>query len=546
VVSGVRVRLSKQKAVDSRLAACGLRLSAFGDLATEVRFFLGDEAAGYHPLINPSIGASDEAGRDGQDVESLSLWSMMQPLFVMFSYDLHKLLHRAELSDELSVFSGMYLPYLKSGMGSFLGSVMTRPETTAIRSPCSTSLYALGLVAMAHWSTYTSTGHASMAKWSLLTAFSAWIPCVSAVGCVHCRDTITGCTGGDDCPLIADLAANVAIFTESKLGQTPRISHMLPPELSTHFPRPTCEAIVGLACAPAVGTEIDFTDAAYSSSQAVVQAAIYGHCSVAEAATVLGARMDAALSEVDVAKIQGAMDSLKIVGDRVIGSTQGVMAFLWAKVSNVVMKRDSGAVKLITGTQKAASSDLTATLTRPSSAETFFEMVHYFLMVLVSFGLASTSIASRFIDNVVWGTIRMKESWQCSHELLLLYLKEIDIDPTRTVNMGNVFRRGGQDTLLSEARRNVAAFFRPVGGNPSDEKSIKHNGKFDANSDKPCQDFNLGRPCKRLKSDGTCVFNHKCNQFVSDKGPAGVCFGDHARSKGCSYDAAKKLNKPAP
>jgi hypothetical protein len=32
--------------------------------------------------------------------------------------------------------------------------------------------------------------------------------------------------------------------------------------------------------------------------------------------------------------------------------------------------------------------------------------------------------------------------------------------------MGNVFRRGGQDTLLSEARRNAAAFFRTCGANP--------------------------------------------------------------------------------
>jgi hypothetical protein len=32
-------------------------------------------------------------------------------------------------------------------------------------------------------------------------------------------------------------------------------------------------------------------------------------------------------------------------------------------------------------------------------------------------------------------------------------------------HMGNVFRRGGQDTLLSEARRNAAAFFRAGGAN---------------------------------------------------------------------------------
>jgi hypothetical protein len=538
VVTSVRDRFRTSKAT-------GSRLSAFGDLATEARTFWRGDPASERSGVNGTVDSMEKVGRIGRDGKFLPIW-FMNKYQTLGLYDLNMLLHRAELTREWSMLSVMYTLYYQSGLGPYHGKVMTRPEARPIWSPSSTSWYSFALLAMVQWTRSISTTHASMAKWWLLTAVSMWIPGVSAVGCVHCRDTITGCTGGEACPLVADLATNVAIFTESKLGQTPRVSHLLTPELCAHFTRPICEAVVGLACAPAVGTEIDFTESSYSTCQAVVQAAIYGHCSVAEAATVLGSRMEAATSEVEVAKVQGAMDSLKIVGDRLIGSTQGVLAYLWAKVSNVVMKRDSGTVKLITGSQKTSSSDLTATLTRPANVEAFFEMVHYFMMILVCFGLASSSIVSRFIDDVVWGTIRMKETWQCAHELLLLYLKEIDIDSTRTMHLGNVFRRGGQDTLLSEARRNMAAFFRPVGGNPSDEKVIKFNGKFDAKSEKPCVDFNLGRPCKRLKSDGTCVFNHKCNQFVSDKGTAGVCFGEHARSKGCTYDNDKKVNKPAP
>lgn len=48
-----------------------------------------------------------------------------------------------------------------------------------------------------------------------------------------------------------------------------------------------------------------------------------------------------------------------------------------------------------------------------------------------------------------------------------------------------------------------------------------------------------------LKPDGTCTFAHKCNQFVSDKGPGGYCMGPHARCNGCDYDATKKLRSPA-
>ena len=78
-------------------------------------------------------------------------------------------------------------------------------------------------------------------------------PTAQAV-CPHCKDSIPGCGGGDACPLVTDLAANAAIFAESKLGQAPRLTHLMMPELAAHFPRPVAEAVVGIACAPAVGT----------------------------------------------------------------------------------------------------------------------------------------------------------------------------------------------------------------------------------------------------------------------------------------------------
>jgi hypothetical protein len=142
----------------------------------------------------------------------------------------------------------------------------------------------------------------------------------------------------------------------------------------------------------------------------------------------------------------------------------------------------------------------------------------------------------------------MRETWSCAHELLMLYLREIDRDYTRTLTMANVFRRGGQDTLLAEARRNAALFFRPLGGNPRPVGALAGEtptGQFDIKSKKACADWNAGRPCKRLDEHGVCMFNHKCNQFVSDKGPRGLCFGDHARCAGCTYDPAKRVSKPA-
>ena len=149
----------------------------------------------------------------------------------------------------------------------------------------------------------------------------------------------------------------------------------------------------------------------------------------------------------------------------------------------------------------------------------------------------------------------MKETWQVAFELTILYLKEIDMDVTRHLTLANVFRRGGQDTLLSEARRNAGAFFRTRGGDPRLERAnddddttkggVQPTGKFNKQSNKPCADFNMGRPCKRLDTKGNCQFNHICNQFVSDKGANGMCLGCHPRAE-CDYDANKNLSKPAP
>ena len=366
--------------------------------------------------------------------------------------------------------------------------------------------------------------------------------------CIHCRDTIPGCSGGEACPLVTNLAGNAAIFAERQLGRLPKMSHMLTPEVSSHFTRPVCEAIVGLACAPALGVEIDFALPEYRSSQAIVQAASYGHCSAAEAACVLAERLEAAVDTLASEKIKGAMDSLKIVSDTAVTATSGVHAYIWAKVSTIIAKRGDGVAKLDIGSLKSKAAAMSVTLIRPVLESQFFESLHFYMMVVVSLGLASYFTVSRFYDEVVYGCYRMKLSWQVAHELFMLYLHEIDSDPTRTVHMGNVFRRGGQDTLLAEAKQNVATFFRTRGETPRVEgphATVKANGQFNSDSKKACSDFNLGRPCKQLEANGKCKFNHRCNQFVSDKGVAGMCWAEHARCNGCNYADDKKLTKPA-
>ena len=62
------------------------------------------------------------------------------------------------------------------------------------------------------------------------------LPSVNGV-CTHCKDTIVGCTGGDNCPLVKDLAANVAGFQAGTLTSVPNLLHLMPARLRASFPR---------------------------------------------------------------------------------------------------------------------------------------------------------------------------------------------------------------------------------------------------------------------------------------------------------------------
>ena len=376
------------------------------------------------------------------------------------------------------------------------------------------------------------------------------LPVARAV-CIHCKDTIAPTHLDAACPLVVGIAANAQLFATKSLGGSPTLTYSLTHEMAAHFTRPVVDAIMGIACAPCQGAQVDLKSAAYAQANAVVKAAVYGHASFAEASAELAERMDAATTDIEVNKIRGALDSLKLGVDSAIHTSSGVLAFCWAKISNVLFKRNDPTFKLEVGKAKAASH--TATLVRPKNEAEFYEMIHLFIMLMVALGMSSATIVMKFLDDVVYSAIRMKESWKVAHELLMLYFREIDLDPMRLMHMGNVFRRGGQDTLLSEARRNAAAFFRAGGANLQlegatdtikDTKVIKPSGEGDEHSKRPCSDYNAGRPCKKLKPDGTCIFAHKCNQFVSDKGANGYCFGDHVRPD-CKYDDAKKLKAPA-
>ena len=359
--------------------------------------------------------------------------------------------------------------------------------------------------------------------------------------CPHCKDSIAGCTGGTACPLVADLAANVAGFESGSLSTLPEVRHLIPPRLLALFSRSVLEQIVATATAP-LGSAVDLRGQRYTSATSVVQAALFGHCSMEEASLELTRRMEAATEMIDVTRLSTALDALRTKVATTVPRLHGVYTYIWNKVAIYVSAPDIGRIAA------SATKDASSVVKRPASERDFYETVHLWVYAVYALGLASIFLLHAFVNDVVWKTLRdCKESWQVVHELVLAYIRKIEDDPSRALHFGNVYAQGGQDTLMLEARTNSATFFRSGGGTPLEPdprgSPKKWNGK-DSPDAKPCVAWNNGRACDKVDSDGRCRFAHVCMQWVTDKGANGRCLGAHPFTK-CTYDESKKCRAAA-
>ena len=338
----------------------------------------------------------------------------------------------------------------------------------------------------------------------------------------------------------------------------PSVSVALPAEMHQVFTKTVIENVVGIACTPPTGQTVDFSDEAFKSSTSVVRASFMSHCTMEEAGLELAQRLEAAEDDLAVRKIQGSIDLLKAgAANRPDACTQvgqGLYTFIWAKVGQCTEMLKAGKVKIASLASKASTSDLTATIRYPESEADFMFMLNDWALVVSSLGLLSFALVMRFIkDTVQYTMMNLKQSYQVTCCLFLVYLKRVENDPTRTLTLATVYRAGSCDTYLAEAKQMAAAFFRTRVGNtpepevkPGDDKP-KWNGKSTPTAKKPCAAFNFATPHRHsaLDASGCCKFAHKCNQWVDDKGPGGMCFGDHKKSE-CDYDPAHKRDKALP
>ena len=395
----------------------------------------------------------------------------------------------------------------------------------------------------------------SSKTWAVALAWLCFIHLISpveGVTCNTCKDTISGCSGGSDCPLLKTPGSNAQVLADASSTDPLSFANVLPAELLCTFTRTVMETLVAVARAPKAGGSVDLTESAMAKSTDVVRAAINGFCTYEDAGLELAARLEAASDDAAVSKISAALTLLKSTSDKAgnaaqaaVQSGMGLYTFIWAKAGAHLDALKAGTVRILAKSAGSASSmDLTAKVRRPKSEEEFHYMLFLFMRVVVALGF-SFFLLHDFVGKVVFTTMHvLREDFKVAHELLLVYFREIETS-SGALHFGNVHDRGSADTLMAEARANAATFFRSGGGTPL--LTLKWNGKFDSSAKKPCVAFNFKKDHKAdvLAPDGSCRFNHVCMQWVSDKGPRGTCGGSHCKMD-CTYDPAQRRDSPLP
>ena len=115
-----------------------------------------------------------------------------------------------------------------------------RPSSTATKRPSSSAL---------------------LLGWLLLS-----LPPVSSVVCPSCKDTIPGCKGGADCPLLKTPLENAATLASGSTSKAPDLTQLLPPDLLCTFTKSVMETLSAVARAPKGGGSVDISPTSISSA----------------------------------------------------------------------------------------------------------------------------------------------------------------------------------------------------------------------------------------------------------------------------------------
>ena len=239
-------------------------------------------------------------------------------------------------------------------------------------------------------------------------------------------------------------------------------------------------------------------------------------------------------------------------------SSSGALQFVFALATQIVHRlSNSSKVSVSLGDSSSSSSTalVAMELKRPTSCEAFFYSLTVWQTLLCATGLANGVTTGPFISEVVHDVVPIR-GWKVALEHFLLYIQKIDSGVGW--QLASATSLGSHDTFLHNAVRAAGESSKAHSDEPpptpsglakttgkvssSGGEKVVWNGKWNSDpSARPCAAFNLGQDHKSVRPDGSCPFNHVCDQWVSDKGPGGQCRSDHSRQS-CT-NAAKSASK---
>ena len=389
--------------------------------------------------------------------------------------------------------------------------------------------------------------------------------------CSVCFGNAAGCSGiSSDCPWVTGVAANVATVAAAA-GGVLKVASLLPPKFLRLFPRAALEALSSLvAKVNSSGTPFDPDG---KSTKEITKAVKEGRLTRGEAILHFNGLIQESEDEMEIKKLESAskvLEHLETTNLADNGALEGGFLYVLFKESAVFSIHVLGSTSFdfcgscVDEIGKPSTKTFTASLTRPKSAHAMYSLLNGFALTCHAVGLANILAMGPFLEDVVYEPVRSQTvEWMVAFECLILYLRLIE-NGTGKYNITNVIHvAGGIDSLRAQALISAkehfpAAFFRTLGGNPK----LGAEGSFSSGkggevytgtvkgsrptAKKGCASWNLGKPhlSKNVDAQGLCSFLHKCDQFVSDKGPGGQCLGDHKRAD-CDYDPSRKVSQPA-
>ena len=360
---------------------------------------------------------------------------------------------------------------------------------------------------------------------------------VSSVRCHHCFDQLAGCMGGETCGFVESPTAN-ALLTAGAAAATAatsyKIAQLLPMPYLAVLTRTVLDSLLALAKRPSPGVVVNLEGKALKD---LLQFAKDGTASAVDVLDELATLIPGATEEeqraieLSIKYIEARKDKGSDASAR--GETVGALRYVWALTGKIVSRTTLTAS--VTLEREGGSSTITRLsekITRPKSMEQFSDMISTFTAICHVLGLCNLLLLTFLQREVVYDTmLRDGHPWQFAHELLLVYLEDIDLHPE--LNFSSVLKDGSVDRRHRTAdvamcqHYGLPSIFRSIStGSNSTVKTkdgVAWNGRSSEKATKACADFNLGKECTNLFANGTCRFKHCCDAWVTNKGKDGIC-----------------------